>query len=178
MSLEELKAFFEGLSFKSDEIITDKEKAIEALCQTNRAWSHISPELQADPEVIVFYQPIGHASSYYASSDFCEGDFAFGDSAFIEFYPVWADNLPNFPYQEYSSMQWDMRTSAEAKICVVNDDELVRTMFPKLADGEDSNDLDDVEITIYSRTPLIKKLEEFRRAKRRQAKTYPTIKKW
>ena len=38
-------------------LVTDKKEAIELLIETNKAWDVIEPSLQADPDVIMFYQP-------------------------------------------------------------------------------------------------------------------------
>ena len=39
--------------------IKDKKTAIELLCLTDKIWTIIDPELRNDPDVMLFYQPIG-----------------------------------------------------------------------------------------------------------------------
>lgn len=39
--------------------IKDKQKAIELLCSTSKAWDFLSEELKRDPEVMMYYQPMG-----------------------------------------------------------------------------------------------------------------------
>ena len=59
MEIRELK----NTKYYSDVIeglVTDKEKAIELLCQTSLAWSLLDESLKSDPEVIMYYQPLGH----------------------------------------------------------------------------------------------------------------------
>ena len=41
-------------------LVRDKEKAIELLCESNKAWAVLDESLKMDPEVIMYYQPMGY----------------------------------------------------------------------------------------------------------------------
>lgn len=51
-----------------NETVTDKEEAIKLLCISPKNWSLLSPELQSDPEVMLYYQPTGHAFAGYINT--------------------------------------------------------------------------------------------------------------
>ena len=47
-------------------LVTDKKPAIELLCRTPEAWAVLDESLKSDPEIIMYYQPLGHKDvSYY-----------------------------------------------------------------------------------------------------------------
>lgn len=46
-------------------LVTDKEMAIRLLCETPDAWKVIDGTLKNDPEVIMYYQPLGYVSWDY-----------------------------------------------------------------------------------------------------------------
>ena len=45
---------------KENGLVTDKAKAIELLCESNKAWAVIDETLKMDPEIIMYYQPMGY----------------------------------------------------------------------------------------------------------------------
>ncbi len=55
-----------------DGTVTDKEEAIKLLCISPKNWSLLSPELQSDSEVMLYYQPTGHAFAGYTQAQPCE----------------------------------------------------------------------------------------------------------
>ena len=46
-------------------LVTDKEIAVRLLCQTPDAWKVIDESLKNDPEVMMYYQPLGYVSWDY-----------------------------------------------------------------------------------------------------------------
>ncbi len=45
---------------EASSFVTDKETAIRLLCMTPAAWRILDESLKHDPEVIMYYQPLGH----------------------------------------------------------------------------------------------------------------------
>ena len=64
----------------SNGVVRDKEMAIELLCQSSLAWEILDESLKRDPEVIMYYQPLGYRLLEYTDVDpeevgicLCEG---------------------------------------------------------------------------------------------------------
>ena len=50
---------------KEHGLVTDKEKAIELLCESNKAWAVLDESLKMDSEVIMYYQPSGYSVIWF-----------------------------------------------------------------------------------------------------------------
>lgn len=78
-----------GLDINVEGPVTDKETAIQLLTQSSHAWKVLDDSLKSDPEVIMYYQPLGHRHIEYSdvnpeeigicategSEDFCQEGF-------------------------------------------------------------------------------------------------------
>ena len=66
MTPTEEKNILSSLNFNVEEyikkngLVTEKNQAIELLCETSRAWALLDESLKSDPEIIMYYQPIGY----------------------------------------------------------------------------------------------------------------------
>lgn len=68
---------FNGLNLQSYGRVNDKATAIKLLCQTTFAWDILDESLKNDPEVIMYYQPLGYrhleyGDGYIAEMGICE----------------------------------------------------------------------------------------------------------
>ncbi len=55
-----------GLDINVEGPVTDKETAIQLLTQSSHAWKVLDDSLKSDPEVIMYYQPLGHRHIEYS----------------------------------------------------------------------------------------------------------------
>ena len=68
---------FNGLNLQSYGRVNDKATAIKLLCQTTFAWDILDESLKNDPEVIMYYQPLGYrylkySDDYLGEMGICE----------------------------------------------------------------------------------------------------------
>ena len=103
------------------EPITDKKYALMMLCRTPMAWAYLTPELKADPDVMMCYQPIGYMEQemgVYAGVKDILGEDIYLEEGFEYFkpengigryfVPSWAKNIQGFDYERYFLTQYAM----------------------------------------------------------------------
>ncbi|MBP5407706.1 MAG: hypothetical protein J6Y42_01035 [Bacilli bacterium] len=162
-----------------NEVIRDKEYAIKMLCRTNRAWQFIAPELQADPDVMMCYQPRGvleqeifvdvGVQDVVGEDIYAEPEFEYLKRPYgYILVPTWAKNVPGFDYERYAEIQQEMSWDAASYLHNYRDDDATRTKFQKasasmtnLVSEYPNKDYDtgygDLRLVIYDRSVLRKK---------------------
>ena len=177
-------------------LVTDKEKAIELLCESSKAWAVLDESLKADSEVIMYLQPMGerriflkNANDGSKSSFICsEEGFTCYDiddrslnnvdwfrlylnsSSKFKYYFVPNINISrNFDFKKYFMIQSMLRAST-------NKDYNAAEMFSEAQGMIDYNsDIIGEEVTIYDRSKLASIVAEVC-LKPKTKGIYPTMK--
>ena len=139
-------------------LITDKEFAIEMLCQTNEVWDRLSEELKNDPEVILYYQPMGgmmkvdtvdYGVEVKQATFFTEARFSYTEGMLV---PAFAFKVPGFDLKKYIAIQEKMRDLATSREMTEEDSEIFSSKQGQNVGGVGENATSTT--TIYSRIPL------------------------
>ncbi len=147
--------------------IADKDMALKMLCRTNKAWDLLTPELKADSDVMMCYQPTGmfeqvsvNGSNPLAKDVFVEEgfeQFVYEGRRSTMLVPTWAKDVKGFDYRAYFTLQSDMQFKAS----VYADVEDLRSQFGKKLKDFYSEDMEkcfgDAMVSIYDRDVLRKK---------------------
>ena len=105
MTPTEEKNILSSLNFNVEEyikkngLVTEKNQAIELLCETSRAWALLDESLKSDSEIIMYYQPIGYQEITLRTPDL--GDL-------IDYGSKWDGSIykyePGFEYKTYEEL--------------------------------------------------------------------------
>lgn len=139
-------------------LITDKGHAIDLLCQSDKVWDNLSERLKNDPEVILYYQPMGERTEVDTVdlgvkvtdvTHYINHRFTYAEGVQV---PAFALNVPGFDLKKYIKIQETMKDLSVRRETTSED----RDMFTS-EQGEYRGDYygeNNSTTTIYSRTPL------------------------